>query len=365
MRDNSHHYRELFLNDIPLMDVRAPIEYQKGAFPATLNLPLMNDIERQKVGTCYKQQGQTAAIALGHQLVSGTTKAQRIAAWADFARQHPDGYLYCFRGGLRSQITQKWLLEEAGIHYPRVIGGYKAMRNFLLRTLEDAVAQCQFIVVGGLTGTGKTDVLLQLAHSLDLEHHAHHRGSSFGKHVLGQPAQIDFENSVAIDLLKKRANGHQRFVVEDESRLIGSCNLPLTLHHAMQQAPVVWLEDSLDNRVARIRRDYVHKLCAEFVAEYGADAGVPLYADRLRHSLSRIAKRLGDQRYRRLANTLDAALELQQQGDLSLHDEWIRALLVEYYDPMYAYQQQHKGKRVQFKGDQAAVVAYLRDTKLF
>ncbi len=202
MRDNSHNYRELFLHDIPMMDVRAPVEYQKGAFPGTINVPLINDIERQKIGTCYKQQGQKAAVALGHQLVAGQSKADRIAAWADFSRQHPNGYLYCFRGGLRSQITQEWLKEKAGITYPRVIGGYKAMRNFLLQTIEQAVAECQFIVLGGLTGAGKTDVLLKLAHSLDLEKHAHHRGSSFGKHVLTQPSQIDFENRLAIDVLK-------------------------------------------------------------------------------------------------------------------------------------------------------------------
>src|SRR3546814_6857013 len=61
-------------------------------------------------------------------LVSGAIKAQRIQAWADFVRDHPDGYLYCFRGGLRSQISQQWL-TEAGIDYPRIEGGYKAMRG--------------------------------------------------------------------------------------------------------------------------------------------------------------------------------------------------------------------------------------------
>ena len=171
MRDNTTNYRDLFLNDIPMMDARAPVEFGKGAFPGVLNLPLMNDVERQKVGTSYKQQGQEAAIKLGHQLVSGELKAERIAAWAAFAKAHPDGYLYCFRGGLRSQITQQWLKDEAGIEYPRVIGGYKAMRTFLLETTEQAVAQCDFVIVGGLTGTGKTEVLAQLANSLDLEGH--------------------------------------------------------------------------------------------------------------------------------------------------------------------------------------------------
>src|SRR5690606_2064342 len=152
---------------------------------------------------------------------------------------------------------------------------------------EQAVAECGFQVLGGMTGTGKTDVLLQLGNSLDLEGHAHHRGSSFGRHVSPQPAQIDFENRLAIDLLKKRAAGHQQFVVEDESRTVGSCNLPLALYQSMQAYPLVWLEDRFDHRVQRILRDYVIDLCAEFVAAFGAEQGFVQFAERLQQSLDR------------------------------------------------------------------------------
>lgn len=216
MRDNTQHYRELFLDDIPLMDVRAPVEYHKGAFPNTVNRPLMNDIERQKVGTSYKQHGQQAAIALGHELVCGALKAERLAAWKAFAEANPNGYLYCFRGGLRSQIVQQWLKQDAGIDYPRVIGGYKALRNFLFETTRAAVDECDFVLVGGLTGCGKTEVIAALDNSLDLEGHANHRGSSFGRRATPQPAQIDFENRLAIDILKKRHRGVGQFVLEDE-----------------------------------------------------------------------------------------------------------------------------------------------------
>ncbi|MBV2133056.1 tRNA 2-selenouridine(34) synthase MnmH [Pseudomonas sp. MAP12] len=361
MRANSAHYREIFLNDLPLMDVRAPVEYTKGAFPHTVNLPLMNDIERQKVGTCYKQHGQDAAIELGHQLVRGQVKAERIEAWAAFARANPDGYLYCFRGGLRSQITQQWLKDEAGIEYPRVIGGYKALRNFLIDTTEAAVAECDFVIVGGLTGTGKTEVLAQLDNAVDLERHANHRGSSFGKHATPQPGQIDFENLLAIDLLKKRAAGMQQFVVEDESRLIGICSLPLPLHHGMQQYPLVWLEDSVEGRVERILGDYVIDLSAEFIALHGEEQGFVAFAERLQQSLKNIVKRLGGERYQRLAAIMDEALaEQQRSGAVDLHRGWIEGLLGEYYDPMYAYQRESKAARIEFSGDQQAVVEYLR-----
>lgn len=354
-------YRDIFLNDRPMMDTRAPVEFLKGAFPGVVNLPLMTDIERQRVGTCYKQQGQQAAIVLGHQLVSGETKAQRIQAWSEFAQAHPDGLLYCFRGGLRSQIVQQWLKDEAGIEYPRVGGGYKAMRTFLLGTIDQAVAQCDLVLLGGMTGTGKTEVLTQLANGLDLEGYANHRGSSFGKRATGQPSNIDFENLLAVDVLKKRAAGIEQFVLEDESRMVGSCALPLPLYQRMQQVPMVWLEDRLERRVERILRDYVINLCAEFVEVHG-DEGFSLFGERLLASLDNIHKRLGGDRHRRLLGIMEAALaEQAASGTVDLHRAWIEGLLREYYDPMYVFQREKKGGRIEFVGEQAAVLDYLRE----
>ncbi|MDG9924063.1 MULTISPECIES: tRNA 2-selenouridine(34) synthase MnmH [unclassified Pseudomonas] len=360
MRDNTTDYRQLFLDDVPMMDMRAPVEYTKGAFPHTVSLPLMTDIERQKVGTCYKQHGQQAAIELGHQLVSGKTKAARIEAWAAFARANPNGYLYCFRGGLRSQIVQQWL-ADAGVEYPRVIGGYKAMRTFLIETLDSAVAECDFVVVGGMTGTGKTEVVAALDNSVDLEGHANHRGSSFGKRATGQPSQIDFENRLAVDLLKRRARGQQQFVLEDESRLIGTCSLPLPLHQGMQEYPMVWLEDSFEGRVERILKDYVIDLAAEFAREHGEEGGFALFAQRMLQSMSNIQKRLGGERYQRLQAILQQALDEQQsRGEVDTHRGWIEGLLREYYDPMYVYQRESKSARIEFAGEQSAVLDYLR-----
>lgn len=364
MRPDTSNYRDIFLNDRPMMDARAPVEFAKGAFPHTVNLPLMTDIERQRVGTCYKQHGQQAAIELGHQLVSGATKAERIEAWAAFARANPQGYLYCFRGGLRSQIVQQWLKSEAGIDYPRVSGGYKALRTFLVETTQQAVEQCDFVLVGGLTGTGKTDVVAKLANSLDLEGHANHRGSSFGKRATPQPAQIDFENRLAIDILKKRAAGHEQFVLEDEGRIVGSCSLPLELYQGMQRFPMVWLEDAFEDRVERILRDYVVNLCAEFIDAHGDEEGFPRFAERLRQSLDNILKRLGGERHQRMAALMDQALaEQRASGAVDLHRGWIEGLLREYYDPMYAYQRENKASRIEFAGEQEALLEYLRQRR--
>src|SRR5690606_17471921 len=118
-RTDSDDYRALLLAATPLLDVRAPVEFAAGSIPGAQNVPILDNDERAAVGTAYKHEGQQAAITLGHRLVSGARKAARIARWQAFAAQHPDGYLYCFRGGLRSQTAQAWL-REAGIELPLV-----------------------------------------------------------------------------------------------------------------------------------------------------------------------------------------------------------------------------------------------------
>lgn len=334
-RDDSADYARILGSGLPLIDTRAPVEFAKGSFPGAVNLPLMTDSERQKVGTCYKQQGQEAAIRLGHQLVSGAVKAARVQAWHDFA--------------------------HARMPYPRIRGGYKAMRGFLLQTLDAAVADLGFLRIGGLTGSGKTEVLQQLANGVDLEGHANHRGSSFGRRATPQPSQIGFENALAIDLLRKREAGWRTLVLEDEARLIGRCALPLPLHQRMPAIPLVWLEATFEARVERILRDYVIDLCAEFVSELGADQGPSGFHERLQEALCHIAKRLRPERARELADVLAAAFAAQQRGEgFDGHRDWIRVLLREYYDPLYAHHRQQRDAAVVFRGDRDEVLRWLR-----
>ena len=369
MREDTADFRQLFLSGAPLLDARAPVEFARGAFPGAVNLPLMDDAERHQVGLCYEEQGPQAAIALGHQLVAGEIRAARTAGWAAFARAHPDGYLYCFRGGMRSQIVQQWLREDAGIAYPRVMGGYKAMRSFLIETL-DAAAACSLLVLGGMTGSGKTELITDLVTgpngcqdaAIDLEGQARHRGSSFGRRAVAQPTQIDFENVLAIALLRHRAAGLPALVVEDEGRFIGARNLPPAFYQAIQVAPLVWLEESFEARVHRVLEDYVLGLSAEFMAALGEQAGFAAYAARLRDAMAAIAKRLGGTRYERLSDLLDQALARQEEtGDTDLHLGWIVLLLQQYYDPMYAYQREQREARIVFRGERAAVLAFLRE----
>ncbi|MDX1303746.1 tRNA 2-selenouridine(34) synthase MnmH [Photobacterium sp.] len=357
-RPNCEDYRQLLVNDTPLMDMRAPIEFSQGAFPASINNPLMSDDERKAVGTCYKENGQEAAIALGHQLVNGDEKARRVAQWSAFCDANPTGYLYCFRGGLRSRITQQWL-KEAGIDYPMVVGGYKALRRFLIDTI-DQVAQQPMTLIGGNTGCGKTIMVNQLANGIDLEGAANHRGSSFGRYVTSQRTQIDFENTLAVEMLKKQASGCEQFVFEDEGRAIGSTSVPLSINAAMQNAKIAIVDDPLDVRLERLLADYVVRMQRDFVALHGEEQGWQLFADYLEKGMYGIRKRLGLQRHEQLLTAQQLAVQVQlNNGSLAGHDAWLRPLLEEYYDPMYTYQLSKKADRIVFRGDFDEVRAWL------
>ncbi len=353
-------YRRLFLDDVPMMDVRAPVEYAKGAFPHTVNLPLMSDEERHQVGICYKLNGQDAAIELGHRLVNGAVKEARVAAWVDFARQNPQGCLYCFRGGLRSRVTQQWL-QEAGVDLPFVRGGYKAMRRFLIDTLERAIAEREFVILGGRTGCGKTKVVLATPASVDLEGAANHRGSSFGRRATPQPSQIDFENRVAVALLKLEDQQPGALMLEDEGRIIGSCHLPPALYEKMGHSPLVLVEEEMEERIDCVFEDYVEGLLGEYQTLY-AEAGFSHYRGYMLGSLDRIRKRLGGERHQAVRTLMSDALDAHEaRGETRLHREWIRVLLGQYYDPMYDYQLSNKLERVRFRGNRQEVLAWFED----
>ncbi|EED35773.1 tRNA 2-selenouridine synthase [Luminiphilus syltensis NOR5-1B] len=356
-------FRDLLLEGRPLIDTRAPCEFAKGSPPSAINLPLMDDSERAAVGLCYKQEGPDAAIALGHRLVSGERRAARIDAWKAFAEKHPNGALFCFRGGMRSQIVQQWM-AEAGVDYPRIEGGYKALRRWSIEQIERIAASADILLIAGRTGSGKTEFINHafkgepIPGSVDLEGLAHHRGSAFGKLPGGQPAQITFELAVAIALVG--AEHHRPIILEDESRLIGRCALPPVLQEAMARAPVMVLDSSLE---ARIEHSY-HNYIVDNLAAFEQLSGDPVqawtaFSTQLIDAIKAIRKRLGGVQYDRLSQMIQNALDHHQRGDPTHHRLWIGELLTHYYDPMYNYQLEKKGGRVIFTGDYNALAARL------
>lgn len=359
-RADTADYRAIFLAGAPLLDVRAPVEFAAGAFPGAINVPLLTDAERAQVGITYKTQGQQAAIALGHQLVGGATQAERIARWLDFTRQHPDGYIYCFRGGLRSQTVRQWL-HETGIDYPLVTGGYKAMRQFLLAEMERQSHRARIAIVGGRTGSGKTRVVNALQHAIDLEGLAHHRGSSFGRLPGGQPTQIDFENALAIALLRATTDERKRLWLEDESRLIGRCAIPLNFRPRMEAAPLALVEESLESRVQVVLEDYVVGALALYELAHGED-GFGIFSASLLGSLDRVQKRLGSLMHHKARAAMTTALAAQSaRGDAEGHRAWITLLLTHYYDPMYDYQLTQKRGEILFRGRRNEVIEWINN----
>lgn len=356
-------YRSILLSDTPLLDVRAPVEFGQGAFPLAENHPLLNDKEREEIGIRYKNLGQDEAIRLGHELVQGEIKTERIRHWQDFFKQYPQGVLYCFRGGMRSRISQQWIYEQTGIVYPRIKGGYKAMRRYLIDELETSAQVIEPVMLGGRTGIGKTVLLQQLNQQIDLEGIFHHRGSVFGKHVTPQPSQIDIENRLSIELLKLRNRQHRQIVLEDEGTSIGSRSIPTVLFEKMKQSPLILLEASVDERIDITFQEYIIESLAEHQQYNGEEAGFESWAEQLQVSIDKIQRRLGGVRYKELKSILTEAIQQQlSTGDTERHRDWIRLLLVDYYDPMYDFQISKKEDRVVFKGQQDAVLSYLRET---
>lgn len=361
MLKTTNNFRRLVVENVPLIDVRAPVEFAAGAFPMAVNLPLMNDEERRLVGICYKEQGQAAAIALGHKLVCGSVKDERVAAWATFMQQHPEALIYCFRGGLRSQLSQEWAEQAVGRDIPRLEGGYKAFRTYLMEQLDPQLISSTPIVVGGRTGSGKTLLIRDLENVVDLEGIANHRGSSFGRQISAQPTQIDFENRLAWALIQHRSAGHRHMILEDEGRHVGRLYLPSPLSAHFEQASIVHLEISLEERVQITFDEYVTGAQSAFADEFG-ETGLFQWLEDLQGSLQRIRKRLGGERSKRVSQSMQSAFDHQQAtGDTSAHKQWVELLLCEYYDPMYDYQLEQKKQKIVFRGDAAAVRDYLTE----
>lgn len=333
---NDLELQELFLGHTPLIDVRAPIEFNRGALPGSVNLPLMNDEERHRVGICYKEQGQAAAIELGHELVGGQVKDQRVQAWIAHLQAHPRARMLCFRGGLRSQISCQWATEAGSPQRP-LAGGYKRARQFLLSWLEEAPLP-QLFRLGGLTGSGKTEVLRMLPHHADIEELAHHRGSAFGN-LGAQPAQVTFENALAQKILENP----RRLLVEDESAALGQIRLPRRFFAHMRDASIVILETTLEERVENIYRDYVITRDAAFFLA----------------AVQRISRQLGGVRAKSVADLIRSGFSAG--GGVEHHAPWIGQLLEGYYDPLYHKDILRQGSKVLFRGDRTAVTQFLSE----
>jgi tRNA 2-selenouridine synthase len=349
-------FRQLFTENHTFIDVRAPIEFTAGHIPGSINLPILFDEERAAVGAAYKQQGQDAAIKLGHSLVSGRIKEARLGAWLDYLRKNPKCLITCFRGGLRSKIAQGWC-AEAGVPRARIEGGYKALRQFLLDEIEIFSAKARLLVVSGATGAGKTLLLRDrrvLSPKLDLELYANHRGSAFGGFG-SQPSQIDFENTLARAMLL--LNTGAPVLVEDESRLIGRCVQPDSLFSLLRRSPAVIIDEPLSIRVENTFQEYIVQSALK-----NGDLGV---FDSFMISTKNISRKLGGARAQEVLQDISFAKQVFiEKGDLQVNRLWIEKLLKWYYDPMYLGSLESRKPKILFSGTRLEVINFLGSTEV-
>jgi tRNA 2-selenouridine synthase len=290
----------------PIIDVRSPSEFSTGQIPGAYNIPLFDDREREAVGIRYKKDGRIKAILEGLKL-SGPSMHLKLEQALKISKE---GRLlvHCWRGGMRSE-AMAWLFSLGGIETDVLEGGYKSYRHYVLENLS---VNRNMIILGGLTGSGKTHILGYLKDKrhqvIDLEGLANHKGSAFGSlGQLPQPSSENFANLLFDEW--KHIDPCRPVWLEDESRNIGTVFMPEEFYLNMQKNPAVILLMNIKIRLPRL------------IEEYSCYS-----SDELVSTVMKISKRLGGDRTKE-------ATEAVQRGDFAKAIE----IILHYYDKAYLF----------------------------
>jgi tRNA 2-selenouridine synthase len=291
---------------IPVIDVRSPSEFKTGHIPGAVNIPMFDDAERENVGTKYKKEGRGTAILAGLQL-AGQSMHLKLEQALEISKE---GRLlvHCWRGGMRSE-AMAWLFSLGDIETDILEGGYKSYRHFVLDNLS---VNKKIIVLGGLTGSGKTHILEYLQEAgqqiIDLEVIANHRGSAFGSlGKLAQPTSEHFANLLSDKWGKVDPN--KDVWLEDESRNIGTVFMPEEFYLNMQKNPAIILLMDVKTRLPRL------------IEEYSCYS-----VDELEASVMKIGKRLGGDKAKE-------AVDAVKRGNFGKAIE----IALYYYDKAYLF----------------------------
>ncbi len=289
-----------------IIDVRAPIEFEKGHMTNAINIPLFEDVERAEIGTLYKQQGKEIAVNRGLEIVS--PKLVPFVNQVKLLSKNKKVFIYCFRGGMRSN-SFAWLMNTSGLDATILEGGYKTYRNHVLEFFEQ---EKKLVIIGGMTGSGKTDLLKKLDkinfQIIDLEKLANHKGSAFGtiNEEKQKPQQI-FENNLFHQM--RLLDSKKIILIEDESQTIGFNKIPHGLWLQMKKAPIIKLEIPFEVRVQKLVNDYT-----------------TTNIEALKACVMKIEQNLGKQ---------NAQLCLKYLDENNLTD--VARLTLKYYDKAYTY----------------------------
>lgn len=302
--------------NLTVIDVRSESEFQKGHIKGAVNIPILNDQERVEIGTIYKHEGRVSAVKRGLEIV-GPKMAEIYGQYIDLQTNSNPIAFYCWRGGMRSHIAAS-LNQWSGKPTIQLLGGYKSYRTFVQSTFDRPF---EFLVLGGKTGSGKTEILHHLSlkkyQVLDLEGLANHKGSAFGG--LGYPAQPStemFENLIFESI--EGFNSELPIIVENESRLIGTCFIPNSLWNRFNSSKILVLHVDINTRIKRLSKEYSH-----------------FEVSLLKDKTTQLRKRLGGQH-------LNEAINALENKDFEF---WIQKLLV-YYDKTYDYSIENNRYRI-------------------
>jgi len=298
---------------VPVVDVRSPSEFSIGHIPGAFNIPLFDDKERESVGIKYKKEGRREAILKGLHL-TGPKMYLKLEEALKLAKENRL-LVHCWRGGMRSE-AMAWLFSLGDIDTKILDGGYKSYRHYVLEKLSE---KRKYIILGGLTGSGKTEMLKTLKTTghqvIDLEGIACHKGSAFGS--LGQPDQPTSEHFANLLFHEIEKTDKNKFVwFEDESKNIGTVFMPDEFYLRLQESPVIAIIMTVQTRMPRLIKEYSAYPKEELIL-----------------SIKKISKRLGGD------NTKVAIAELEANS-LTRAIE----ITLNYYDKTYMYGLKRKDK---------------------
>jgi tRNA 2-selenouridine synthase len=293
-----------------VIDVRSPAEFAEDHIPGAISLPALDNEQRAQIGTIYTQQSRFQARLRGAAMVARNMAHHLETALAD----KPGSWrplVYCWRGGQRSGSVAT-IMRQIGWNVDTLKGGYRSYRRAVKSYLYDKALPHRIILLDGLTGTGKTEILHRLEamghQMLDLEALARHRGSIFGSVSAGQPSQKTFESHLAATLAS--LNPSRPVLIEAESSKIGERIVPPSLWSAMRAAPRLTIAAPLEARARYTLRAY-----NDIVEE----------RDRIETALRALTPMHGRKK-------IEAWLAMLDNADLLA---LIRSLIEDHYDPRY------------------------------